>query len=207
MKALQAYDALLRHGIVLPEDLPDPEQRLPVTWHELLETTYDVTQAVRRIAITLGFLESNNEPRLAWYFYEIWVQSVYILCEKVESLIAHTCKVHSINQKAKRAFYALLKAEVREEIEKRRTAIVHGVNRPEKGAGAITATAITQKGLWEGGVFLGPDIIGGAIDKTFEAVKTSPQDYFDLLKSLTETVLDRLSRVLELVDQEVRRKQ
>tara|TARA_B100000315_G_C14505875_1_gene554580 strand:- start:170 stop:877 length:708 start_codon:yes stop_codon:yes gene_type:complete len=206
VKTLQAYDALVSHGFVLPEGIPAPEQRLPVNWHDFLETTFDVTQAVERLDITLEFLESNSERRLAVYFYEIWVQSAYILCEKVEGLIAHTCKVHSINRKAKRAYYGLIKAEVREEIEKRRTAIVHGVNRPEKGTSPISATAITQDGLWEGGVFLGPKIIRVAIDNSYEnGGYLTPKDYFEILKASTETVLDKMGGILELVDKDLRR--
>ena len=199
--SLQAHDTLMKHGFLLPEGLPAPGQRLPVTWHELLEATWDVTQAVQRLEITLEFLEGNAERKLARYFFEVWVQSAYSLCEKVESLAAHTCKIHSINQKIKKGYYGLLKP-LQEEIEKSRTAIVHGVNRPKGGGTPITATAITQDGLWEVGVFLGPGIIKEMIEQSYQSGYLSPKDYYNRLRETTEVVLNRLSGVLESLDQE-----
>lgn len=203
VQSLQAHDSLMKHGFSLPEGLPTPGQRFAVTWHELLETTFDATQAVQRLEITLELLEGNSTRRLARYFYEVWLQSAYSLCEKIESLIAHTCKIYSINNKTKRGFYGLLKASVQEEIERRRTAIVHGVNQPKGGGTPVTATAITQDGLWEGGVFVGPGIINVAIEQSYQSGYLSPKDYYNGLRQATETVLDRLGGVLQSVDQEV----
>ena len=203
VQSLPVHYNLMKHGFLLPEGLTAPEQRLPVTWHELLETTFDVTQAVQRLEITLEFLEGSSKRRLTRYFYEVWVQSAYSLCEKVESLIAHTCKIHAINQKTKRGFYSSLKASVQAEIEKSRTAIVHGVNRPKGDGTPITATAITQDGLWEVGVFCGSGIIKVAIEQSDQSGYLSPKDYYNRLRETTKTVLNRLGGVLESVEQEI----
>ncbi|MCI0830172.1 MAG: hypothetical protein J4N67_08550 [Chloroflexi bacterium] len=200
--ALQAHEGLQKFGFVLPEALPVPEQRFAAPWHELLESTMDVTQAVERLNITLGLLEGVSEKNLAKYYYEVWLQSAYALCAKVESLIAHTCKVHSVRLELKREYQALVKSIVRDEIDKRRTAFVHGANRPD-GKIAIVATVMTDHGYWEGAVFLGPEIIKGALAESNQSGWLSVHDYHAILTEITEIVFRGLGHVLEQVHQGV----
>ena len=204
VQSLQAYDALMQHGFVLPEGLPEPEKRLAFNWYEVLESTVDIAQALERLDLSLKFLEGNVELRLARFFYEVWVQSAYGLCEKIESLIAHTCKLHSLNQKERKKYYGLLNANVRQEIDKSRTAIVHGANRPGKNRRAIAATGITEDGLWEGLVFNGPGIIKAGLEQTHQSGHLSAQDYFTLLRQTNVNVLARLGEILEKLDQKLR---
>ena len=202
VQSCQSYDSLTAHGFVLPDGLPDPEQRLTFPCYEMLESTWDVTQAVERLTTTLELLEHNTDRRLARYFYEVWVQSVYILCEKIGTLITYTCKLRSINQRTRKGFTRSLNSDVRGVIDQQRPAIVHGANRPGAGAKPITATVFTDNTWWEVGIFLGPQLIKNAIQESY-LVGRSAQDYYAALKGLTVTVLDRIGSILEQVDQSI----
>lgn len=202
LHALQAHEGLQKFGFVLPEALPVPEQSFPASWCEVLESTWDITQAIERLKITLELLEGVSERRLARYYYEVWLESAYALCEKTKSLIAHTCKVHLVELEIKRDYQALVDSMVRDEIDKHRTAFVHGANRPA-GKTAIAATVMTDFGYWEAAVFIGPGIIKGSTAERNKSDELTVQDYQAILAEMTENVFRSLGYVLEQVDQGV----
>ena len=200
--AVLAYDGLRESGFVLPEGLLTPEQRFPVGWNEILESTMDVAQAMERLNVTLELLKGNSELRLARYYSDVWLQSAYSLCEKVEGLISHAGKIHSFNKKTKRGHHARIKSEIRDEIDNRRTSIVHGANRPE-GKVPITATVITERGLWEGLVLFGSNMNNKVVEEMHKQGRVTAQDYFAVLTDKTQDVISRLGVVLEGVEQDI----
>lgn len=203
VRSMQALFDAEKFRLVIPLGIPEPERRLAVAWSDVLESTFDISQALERIAITLERMEICGDHRLSRYYYEVWVQTVYALIEKIEGLIAYTCRLHGINRRKKKGYYALMEAEVKNEIERRRTAIVHGANRPSGGGTPITATVFTDEGMWEVAVFMGHKIIKNAISGASEASRYSVQEYFFFVTEMNNEALRRLGGVLETLDKDI----
>ena len=201
VQAFQTWDSLKKLGIVLPEEFPDPEERLPDPWHEILESSMDVIQAIERVEITVELLEGNTELRLARFYHGVWLQNGYAVCQKVQALIAHSCKLHSIDLETKRSIYSTLKSNVLYKIDQRRTALVHGANRPT-GKKSITATAMTDEGYWEGAVYFGHQTIRAALAGSNESGRFQSQDYHALVLQEAKGTLRVLGAVLEQVEHE-----
>ena len=108
-----------------------------------------------------------------------------------------------MNNKTKKRHHASLRSKVQGNIEKNRTAVVHGADDPLKGGRGINAKAITQDELWEYGVFLGPGIIKIRIEESYKSTYLTPKRYYERIKAMTDIVLAELGGVLEGVEQDV----
>ena len=68
-------------------------------WHDLLEISLEIYQELWRFEFTVALMKSETSGQMLWYCFDTWTQDAYNLCEKVNVLIAHTCKVHNLGNK------------------------------------------------------------------------------------------------------------
>lgn len=204
VQSMQDLFGLSQSEITSASNVPKPENSLTEVWFEVLESTYDVCLVIDKIDITLERMEKSTASWLARYYCDVWDQTAYNLIDKTKSLISHTCKLYRINGKTRARYHSRLNTEVKSEIDKRRTAIVHGANRPGGGANPIAPTVFTDKRMWEVAVFIGPKMIKNSIASSREGGRYSVDQFYRLTKERTDRALRGIGNVLESFDQEIK---
>lgn len=200
-------------GLVLPSglSLPTPTFRLSSKWHDLLALTMEVVEELDRLNLTVTLMDPNNshgiDRRLGVYYFDVWIQRVFNLCEKLDKLVANTCRLLLRNKKpdkwrAREDYYrALIKAKVQDEIEKHRSPSVHGAG----GQGILSGRVITEDHQgWEISVVGGPQMIDIMMEERYQAGGLlDPEGYFQIAGVLTQSVVVNLTTILLELDQEL----
>lgn len=197
VKTIGVYDALRGEmGLTLPDNPPTPSFRLEPRWYDLLESTMDISQHLRRLELTVSKVDSAANRRDAIYYFNTWVQDIWSLCEKICRLISVSCSLYSLG-KRKEKYRQEVKVKVQDKAGQMRHALVHGADEQGKGFG-INARAITEDRLWELGVALGPDNIPQADSFNQEAPSWLRQN-----KAVTLDILATLGSILFGLDQDI----
>jgi hypothetical protein len=200
---VEAYGSLWDQGLVLPEltnfsqphyPLPHP---LPQRWYRLLETTFEVVQELERIDITTSQAQSAKTRKLARYYYDMWVQNAFNLCEKVKLLVTFSCRLYRLaDREAIIKHYHSEINKVQDNVSKSRHALVHGADEAAKGGRGVDARAITDNPLgWDVGVVFGSELIPIILEAAGNADMT-PGKYAMILGVCTRMLNTTLAAVL-----------
>jgi hypothetical protein len=203
--AVEAYGSLWDQGIVLPEltNFSRPHYPLPQRWYRLLETTVDIVQELQRIDTTTSQAQSAGNRENARYYYDMWVQNAFNLCEKVKLLVTHSCRLYSLANTVKDHYHSEIN-KVQDNVGKSRHALVHGADEAAKGGRGINARAITDNPLgWDIIVALGPRVIPYILESANDAGMT-PKQYAMILGDLTRVLNTALAAVLYEFDSDIR---
>ena len=151
--ALEVQDSVIDEGLWLPYKLPSPSKRLPLEWHQLLESTADIVQHIDRWTFMLEKAEAAADYRESIVYLDTWIELGWSLADKVNRLISLTCKVYSLGQR--RAKYLKDTDRIKDNFGKLRHPLVHGASDPLKGEKGVNARAMTEEGYWETAVVSG----------------------------------------------------
>ena len=100
--SVETYRILIEgHKLILPEKILQPSQPSSPRWHKLLETTLDIMQDLRRLDLTVSLITPSIGRKIAHYYYDVWIQIVSNLCDKVKLLVTHCCRLY-LSDKEKR---------------------------------------------------------------------------------------------------------
>ena len=200
-------------GLVLPavSSLPIPTTRLSEVWHELLSVSMEIVQELERLDLTVSLLDPNNsegiDRQLDTYYFDVWIQQVFNLCEKVKRLVAKSCRLllrrlEQTDWKDRETYYRkLIKENGQDEIEQLRSPAVHGAG----GKGLLASRVITEEHQgWELVAVVGPKMV----DEIIAAMNSdedlmSPDQFFNILKAKADFVVTSLGAILLRLDREL----
>ena len=209
VNTVEAYRRASDLGLSLPNgsELPTPAHRLPARWHNLLAATTDVVHELDNLNLNVSLMDAGVSPgidrRLAVYHFEVWVQHVFNLCDKVRrQFVTLSCRQYFAKKKWKeRADYynSQIKLKVQDEIEEFRSGLVHGVG----GKGTLSQRVITDQFQgWEICVVGGPWMIDEIRESSYQGGQSA--DYFArLLPGKTEYVVQTLGAILAGLEREI----
>ena len=201
VNAFSAYDTLTDRGLWLPDNLLTPSRRLSKRWYMLLESTVELIRQIDRLNLTISKTQTAQNRREFIYYWDIWVEAAYSLCEKVERVIERSCNVHRMAQHRRRYFVDQVEEHVKHKISSFRQALVHGADDPKRGGRGITAQANTEDGLWEGLVMSNPQDLSPF---WLESAEHPVPEYVRGIPNATRTRLEELGNILTTLDLEIR---
>ena len=191
VKALEVFDGVAGKGLVAP--IPtNPTKRLPQPWYSLLESTVDISQHLNRTDRTLERLESNPTDQDRTYYMSNWVKDAWSLAEKTDKMVSFSCKLYQLGKK-RRTQYAARINKTKDHMGTVRHPIEHGA-----GGVGVNARAITDEGLWELGVVVGPDILRSY----FSSPTVSPELVLGA-RPTTKVLLEQLGSILSDLEQDL----
>jgi len=213
VRNVETLDRAQKSGLLVPRrrELPLPNRRLSDEWHELLSTTMEIVEELDRLLLTVSLMDPKKstgiDRRLAVYYFDVWVQRVFNLCDKVEKLVARTCRLllrgrKSANWKEIETRYrSHIKGRVKNEIEELRSPAVHGAG----GKGTLSRRVITEEHQgWEISVVFGPSIIEEIRDAHYtNETLMSPEQWFENSGAKTNYVVETLGAILLDLDREI----
>lgn len=192
--ALEVQDSVKDKGLWLPYDLPSPPKRLPLEWHDLLESTVDIVQHIDRWAFMVKRLEAATD------YIDTWTELGWALADKLGGLISRTCKVYSLGRLRDRYLKDIEK--VKGNFGKTRTALVHGASNPSKGELGVNARAATEEEYWERMVVLG---FPGMMPYLLFPQDNPPSPLVEVARPTTNNVLVRVGAILGGLEEEIQR--
>jgi len=153
----------------------------------------DVVLDLDRLSMTVSMMDpaqTNIDRRRSVYFYDVWIQQVYNLCEKIKLLIRHTCRLHK--PEGWTAMQSRYIEEVKSKVQSKigyRSPIVHG----DGGDGTLPQIVISgQDGGWEMLVIAGPAMINTLLEETYGYGPPT-----NALAQQTEYVISALGSILQ----------
>jgi hypothetical protein len=206
---VEAYGSLWDQGLVLPEltNFSQSHYPLPQGWYRLLETTVEVAQELERIDITTSQAQSAKTRKLARYYYDMWVQNAFNLCEKVKLLVTFSCRLYRLadSKAVIKHYHSEIKDKVQDNMGKSRHALVHGADEVAKGGRGVDARAITDNPLgWDVSVVFGSELIPIILEAAGNAGMT-PGEYALILGVNTRMLNTTLAAVLLDFDHRISR--
>lgn len=198
--ALEVQDSVKDKGLWLPYDLPSPSKRLPLEWHELLESTVDIVQHIDRWTFMVERLEAATDYRESIHYIDTWTELGWALADKSGGLISRTCKVYSLGRLRDRYLKDIDK--VKGNFGKTRTALVHGASNPLKGELGVNARAATEKEYWERMVVLG---FPGMMPYLLFSQDNPPSPLVEVTRPTTNNVLVRIGAILGGLEEDIQR--
>ena len=153
VRRVETLDRISKLSFELPgtTELPTPSRRLSKDWQNLLAATFDVVHELDNLQTTLSLLCSNTSPgtrgRLAAYYYDVWVQQVFNLCDKVNRFVTLYCKLYCLRrgkdnrERTTNAYRNKIKGRVQRDIELLRSPLVHGAG----GKGTLAERVISEE--------------------------------------------------------------
>lgn len=200
-------------GVIIPgeERIPTPGHRLSNRWHSLLSLTYEVVQELGRLQMTMQFMSpdfnSNINREQSTYFFDIWIQRVFNLCEKIILTMKHTIRIyrdeHGLSNHAsiERKYSDFVRLQVRDHVEKLRSPSVHG----EGGSGNISTRVITEdQERWELIILGGPRMIDQMLEQSYSGEGTlDPQSFYELSIAKHTHAIQALGKILKELDEEL----
>lgn len=200
-------------GLIMPgeERVPTPSHRLSDRWHSLLSLTHEVVQELGRLQMTMQFMSpdfnSNINREQSTYFFDVWIQRVFNLCEKVTAAMKHTIRIYRDEQglsnhaSIERKYSDLVKLQVRDHVEKLRSPSVHG----EGGSGNISSRVITEdQQRWELILLGGSRMIDQMLEQSYSGEgSVDPQSFYDLSIANHTRAIQALGKILKELDEEL----
>jgi hypothetical protein len=199
--AIETHYSTKEEEPILSGNPPAPSYRLSERWYHVLETTVDVSQQLERLRRTVFKARSATNRQEALYYFDTWIADVYSLCEKVKVLVAQSCRLHSLGNKAINQYRGEIENEVQKNAGRMRHALVHGKDEPKAGGLGINAKAITQDKSWEMLVVAGPSIIDQYL--LTPGGDNMPPERILRLPSITTEILARIGATLYDLDQAI----
>lgn len=215
VRTVESIDNSQKLGLVIPgvDSLTVPTTRLPSNWHELLALTMECVTELDRLHMTVSLMDPVSSPgidrRLCVYYFDVWVQRVFNLCEKVERLVVKSCRLllrgnSSTEWKERETHYrSLIKSQVQNEIEELRSPSVHGAG----GKGLLSARVMSEEHQrWEIIVVGGPHMIDDILKQSYGHVGLLPPPaFFKVVEGKTDYVIQTLGGILLELDRELTR--
>ena len=206
VNALESYRNVDEMGVRLPALSEVNKATVPLSdiWHDLLEISLEIYQELWRFEFTVALMKSETSGQMLWYCFDTWTQDAYNLCEKVNVLIAHTCKVHNLGNKLKDNYRKRIKRMVQDNLGKNRQAMVHGADDPTVGGRGRRARAITQHPLgWETAVVLGTRIIPDILEYSHKSLPRTAAEYSKMIEKMGRSMLSIIGAILNDFNNEI----
>ena len=149
---LASWDSGVEKGVVLPETLSTPTNRLSDLWYHVLEASIELLRQMDRTHITADKFASAEDRVNAMYYQDTHSQDLFGLCEKVNRLIEYTCGLNDLGRRENK--YRNKVNEIRDHVgEASRHGLVHGA----PGGGGRPSEGLTEDGSWESFVCFGDE--------------------------------------------------
>lgn len=198
VQTVSSWVSLQERGFQLPDNLPQPSERLSSDYHHLLEATFEVMRQLDRIYLTVERALSATNRRDALYYSDTWIEATHNLCDKINRVVEYSCKVHDLGRR--KGKYVDGVNRIKEKIGTVRHGLVHG----ERQAGGVPSKGITQDQLWETGVALGlPNILDWIPDPEGEG----PPEWISRIEETTQNILRDLGETVEGLAQDIKKVQ